>query len=331
MTPNLSMMLFSTSLIMGTMITISTSSWLIMWMGLEMNLLSFIPMMNSNKTSYESESSMKYFLTQAMASIMIMMAVLLSGILENMNEYSKIIILAATFTKMGAAPFHLWFPSVMQGLTWNKALILMTWQKIAPMGVMSHLMVNSTMINMVAAASVTLGTTGGLNQTSMRKMMAYSSVSHLGWMIMSMMMSNALWTMYFITYSLLNTATLSILKSTSTMHLPQLYSHMMNTSTKFALMTTILSLGGLPPFLGFLPKWIIIQNMVLMNSTLMVTIMVMTTLITLYFYLRMAYSAFMINSQSTYWKMSSKQKKITALSAMISIAGIPLATLMNYT
>nr|YP_008144675.1 NADH dehydrogenase subunit 2 [Ischnura pumilio]AGO19353.1 NADH dehydrogenase subunit 2 [Ischnura pumilio] len=326
---NLSTLMFMSSLITGTLITISSSSWMMMWIGLEMNLMSFIPLMNMNKTPYESEASMKYFMVQAMASMMLLMSLILSEFINVDKQFIYLIFLSSMFIKMGAAPFHFWFPGVMQGLSWFNCMLIMTWQKIAPMIMTSYILTSSMLSNIVILTSVLVGAIGGFNQTSVRKIMAYSSISHIGWMIMAMLMSSSYWVMYFSLYSLLSITVVLLMNNNSLYYLSQIFSMKMNSSMMFALFTTILSLGGLPPFLGFLPKWMIIQNCILFESKLMIIFMVMTTMITLYFYLRMTYSAFTMNNSTTIWMNQNSNKSIMFMSVVISMMGIPLIVLIN--
>nr|YP_009142416.1 NADH dehydrogenase subunit 2 [Platycnemis foliacea]AKH04363.1 NADH dehydrogenase subunit 2 [Platycnemis foliacea] len=329
MSTNLSKLLFSGTLIMGTMITITSKSWVLMWIGLEMNLLSFIPMMNSNKNPYENEAAMKYFITQAMASMILLLSVMMSSMFEVNNMMINILLMSSLFTKMGAAPFHLWFPMVMQGLTWSNAFILMTWQKIAPMLMLSYQILNSFSTMCIVIMSVLIGAGGGFNQTSLRKIMAYSSIGHLGWLIMAMLMGIKYWFIYFIVYTMLNIAVIIILKMNSLYHLPQVFLLKTKSSVKMILFMSMLSLGGMPPFLGFLPKWMMIQNITNNENFIMIMIMVMVTMITLFYYLRMMYSAFTFHSQTVLWENSNKTLAMVILSMAISIAGIPLLCYIN--
>nr|YP_008993129.1 NADH dehydrogenase subunit 2 [Epiophlebia superstes]AFM83551.1 NADH dehydrogenase subunit 2 [Epiophlebia superstes] len=327
---NMSSLLFSMSLVSGTLITISSTTWIGAWMGLEMNLLSFIPLMNKNKNPLETESAMKYFLVQAIASIIILLSILLMMMKSfDMNNYLMYPIASALLMKMGAAPFHYWFPSVMTGMTWMNCFILMTWQKIAPFILLSYKICNNYIFNGVILMNVLVGAIGGLNQSCIRKLMAYSSISHIGWMISAMIMNNSYWLMYFIFYSIMNVAVVMIFYKQSLFQLSQIFSHKNNSpTTKFSMFISMLSLGGLPPFLGFLPKWMIIQNMINSSSFLTITVMVMTTLVTLYFYLRIMFSSFTFLNQELYWKNMDFMMSTTTLPIMISIMGIPMIVMM---
>nr|UAV89239.1 NADH dehydrogenase subunit 2 [Trithemis aurora] len=325
---NPSNFMFFMSLISGTIISISSSSWLGMWMGLEMNLLSFIPLINKNKTPYESESSMKYFLVQAMASILFIIAVLMNEMSDfSMENFSPYLVASSLLMKMGAAPFHFWFPGVMEGIDWMNCFILMTWQKLAPFILISYKMMNNLMITAIIMSTL-IGSVGGLNQNSIRKIMAYSSISHIGWMLTALMISNSMWLIYFSIYMILNMAVIFIFNSQSMYHLSQGFFTQSKPFIKFSMMISMLSLGGLPPFLGFLPKWLVIQNMITENWSMILIFMVMMTLLTLYFYMRVMFSSFMFLNQEIKWMSTKMSMEIFMISTMISIMGIPALTWM---
>nr|ABN72891.1 NADH dehydrogenase subunit 2 [Drosophila microlabis] len=304
---NSSKILFMMIMIIGVLITVSSNSWLGAWMGLEINLLSFIPLMSdSSNNSMSTESSLKYFLTQALASTVLLFSSIILMLNNNLNmeicnSFISVIILSTLLMKSGAAPFHFWFPNMMEGLTWMNALMLMTLQKIAPLTLISYLNANNFLMVSVIL-SVIIGAIGGLNQTSLRKLMAFSSINHLGWMLNSLMISESIWLIYFIFYSFMTFILIFMFNMHKMFHLNQLFSwFMVSKSFKFTLFFNFLSLGGLPPFLGFLPKWLVIQQLTFCSQYSMLMILMMSTLITLFFYLRICYSAFMLNYYENNW------------------------------
>nr|YP_009136897.1 NADH dehydrogenase subunit 2 [Aldrichina grahami]AKE32121.1 NADH dehydrogenase subunit 2 [Aldrichina grahami] len=309
---NSSKIMFFSILIMGTLISISANSWLGAWMGLEINLLSFIPLMSDNKLM-STEASLKYFLTQALASSVFLFAVilfLLNSSKTNSNYFMEMMIFSSLLLKSGSAPFHFWFPNVMEGLSWSNSLILMTWQKIAPLMLISYIIFKPLIMTSIILSSL-IGALGGLNQTSLRKLMAYSSINHLGWMLAAMYNSNMLWLTYFMFYSFLTFAMIFMFNMFKMSHINQLFSLFFHSKImKFFLFFNLLSLGGLPPFLGFFPKWIVIQSLAINNQLFLLTFMVLMTLITLYFYMRLSYSAFMLNYYENNWLNSSIYKSI---------------------
>nr|AID22248.1 NADH dehydrogenase subunit 2 [Pseudostegana mystica] len=309
---NSSKILFIMIMMTGTMITVTSNSWLSAWMGLEINLLSFIPLMsnnnNMNSNLMATEASLKYFLTQALASTVLLFSVILmmlKNIIIEMNYlYVHMMMLSSLLMKSGAAPFHFWFPNMMEGLTWANSLILMTWQKIAPLMLITNINLNF-LLKISVILSVIVGTWGGMNQTSLRKLMAFSSINHLGWMLMILNISEMNCMIYFLFYSFLSVTIIFMFNLLNIFHFNQMYSLFFNSKImKFLLFMNFLSLGGLPPFLGFLPKWLVIQQLTMNSNYLMLFIMIMSTLITLFFYLRICYSAFMLNYYENNWMLN---------------------------
>nr|YP_009532936.1 NADH dehydrogenase subunit 2 [Euclimacia badia]AYG51271.1 NADH dehydrogenase subunit 2 [Euclimacia badia] len=320
---------FFIMLMLGTFIAICSNSWFGVWMGLEINLLSFIPLLNNVKNSLSTESSLKYFLVQVLASSILLFSIILMSLFENLsflniNFMLNLILNSSILMKMGAAPFHFWFPEMMEGLSWNMSLTLMTWQKIAPILLISYCF-NSNYLLLIMVLSIFIGSLGGLNQTSLRKIMAYSSINHIGWMLASLMISNTYWFIYFLIYSMIVASMTYFFNIYNIFYINQNFNlNFLNPIIKFLIYCNFLSLGGLPPFLGFLPKWMIIQNFSYNYS--MLVLMVMLTLITLFFYIRITYSAFMINytNQKMIFYSNNKMPFLCLIMNFLSIFGLCL-------
>nr|YP_009412977.1 NADH dehydrogenase subunit 2 [Vaejovis smithi]APW29069.1 NADH dehydrogenase subunit 2 [Vaejovis smithi] len=272
--------LFMLTLIFGSFVAINSSSWLVAWMGLEMNLLSFLPLMASEKSSGGAESCIKYFLVQSMASLMILISSVFVFSILMFNSVDMIFI--GLSIKLGVAPFHYWFPSVMEGLNWICCMVLMTWQKLAPLFLMSF--VNLMMLMVIVTALV--GAFGGFGQYSFKKILAFSSINHIGWMLGGMMYETKVGMIYFLIYVLMSMLIVLTFMSFSIFSLNQ----MMSVSYFLSVMTLInlLSLGGMPPFLGFFPKWLIIEK-IFWVSFFFASILIFSSLVSLYFYLRVCY------------------------------------------
>nr|YP_009024067.1 NADH dehydrogenase subunit 2 [Mekongiella kingdoni]ADZ56300.1 NADH dehydrogenase subunit 2 [Mekongiella kingdoni] len=330
MTKNLNKLLFLSSTMAGSMISISSNSWFGVWMGLEINLLSFIPLMVNDKNPMINESSIKYFIVQAVASAMLLFSILVIMLSFPMGGEKKLVpsmmINSSLLIKIGATPFHFWFPEVMKASSWKNCLGLSTWQKMAPMMGMSYCIESKLFITSIVISSIFMGAMGGLNQTSLRQIMAYSSISHLGWMISSMMISETMWEMYFLIYVILSAIMTIFFNQSNLFFVNQIFmSSSGKTEIKFFMILSLLSLGGLPPFLGFLPKWMIIQMMVENSMTLLVATMVMLTTITLYYYIRISFTSMVLANSETSWSIDIKswKSKITLLTmVMISSLGL---------
>nr|AQM40045.1 NADH dehydrogenase subunit 2 [Atlanticus sp. ZJZ-2017] len=294
-------LLFLSTLLLGTIISITSTSWLGVWMGLEINLLSFIPLMTNTKNIMSTEASLKYFLVQALASSILLFSIILMLSFSNTPlmmemEVFKTLISSALLLKMGAAPFHFWFPGVMEGLNWHNCLLLMTWQKIAPLMLLAYTIEMNMFISIIIMMSVLIGSLGGLNQNSLRKLMAYSSINHVGWMTAAMVVGETMWELYFMIYTLLSLSIVLMFNTHHIYHINQNFLVMPNNPmTKSCMFLLLLSLGGLPPFLGFLPKWLIIQTLTELGYQFIVITMVITTLMTLFYYIRLTFLAFLFS------------------------------------
>nr|QBF01203.1 NADH dehydrogenase subunit 2 [Stegana sp. 1439 JL-2019] len=336
---NSSKILFVIIMIMGSLITITSNSWLGAWMGLEINLLSFIPLMSDNNNLMSTEASLKYFLVQAMASTILLFAIILSLMKNNTNyeiylSYTSAIILSSLLLKSGAAPFHFWFPNIMEGLSWMNCLLLMTWQKIAPLMLISYINIKFILFFSIIL-SVVMGSLGGLNQSSLRKLMAFSSINHLGWMLMALNSNETIWLIYFLMYSFLSFTLTFMFNNFKIFHFNQMFSMFFNSKIlKFILFMNFLSLGGLPPFLGFLPKWLVIQQISMENQYFMLMILMMSTLITLFFYLRICYSAFMLNYFENNWTINIQLNSMTynlyLIMSFFSIFGLSFISILYF-
>lgn len=212
--------------------------------------------------------------------------------------------MSSLLLKSGAAPFHFWFPNVIEGLSWMNALTLITWQKIAPLILVSYIICSGLIITSIIL-SVIVGSLGGLNQTSLRKLIAFSSINHLGWILAAIQASETFWIIYFSFYTFLSFRIIYLFNTFQLTHINQLFTSFFNSKTiKFILFFNLLSLGGLPPFLGFLPKWLVIQQLVLNRQLLIIFILIVSTLITLFFYLRLCFAAFILNYYENNWLIS---------------------------
>uniref|UniRef100_UPI0030034C13 NADH dehydrogenase subunit 2 n=1 Tax=Parotis suralis TaxID=1266113 RepID=UPI0030034C13 len=330
-TMNSNKMFFMFILFFSSLISISSNSWFGCWIGLEINLLSFIPLINNLNNILSSEASLKYFLVQSIASINLLFCIILKMILIKnfeMNNFMSILINSSLLMKMGSAPFHFWFPNIVEGLSWFNNFILMTWQKITPIILLSYYF-NKNFLFIIIIMNAIIGAIGGLNQTSLRKLLAFSSINNLSWMIASMMISENLWLFYFTIYSFMISIMCFTFYIMNMYFINQLFFININYMIKLSLLIIFLSLGGLPPFIGFFPKWIVI-NFLFINKLFFLTfILILMSLIMLFFYIRIMYSSFMFNYLKLKWmKIFIKNKMMYFINflSLISISGMILST-----
>nr|ALS46306.1 NADH dehydrogenase subunit 2 [Glycera cf. oxycephala FS21] len=322
--------LFSLTLFTGTLMSLSSNHWIYVWMGFEMNLMSFIPMILHSNSNQETEAAVKYFLTQALGSSMILLAALSISFSSFSVFSSNLMMLMITFSlmvKMGAAPFHFWLPQVMMSISWTSCMILATWQKIAPLFIIAS--ISSTLSNKfmmsLGAIGAIIGGLGGLNQTHLRPLLAYSSISHLGWMMSATCISMYSTTIYFSIYALTTLSIMLIMYFNTTKS--NYISSLTNTSLALSssLMILFLSLGGLPPLLGFFPKWIMIKSMIAQNMMMFTTFMILGSLISLFYYMSLFFNMYTNYSMEMYKNKASPSLMIsTTIIATMTLGLIPM-------
>nr|YP_009707731.1 NADH dehydrogenase subunit 2 [Birgus latro]QES95348.1 NADH dehydrogenase subunit 2 [Birgus latro] len=302
--PNL---LFFSTLLSGTILSISSSSWFSAWVGLELNLLSFIPLMITKNNQYSSEAALKYFLIQSLGSSLIIFSASFMLIYPKM---SSIIMFCALILKLGGAPFHFWFPQVMGGLLWPQAMILMSIQKIAPLFLLSYLASMSLMetyFSLASMLSAIVGAVGGINQTSLRKILAFSSINHIGWMLSSILVSETTMGIYFLFYSLISLSIVILFHYKQAFHFNHLLTFNFPIEVKLLVFFSLLSLGGLPPFTGFIPKWLVIQELASASNFILLIVLLGSALLTLYFYLRISIMSLTLSSPKLIISIPNKQ------------------------
>nr|YP_009236601.1 NADH dehydrogenase subunit 2 [Trimeresurus sichuanensis]AMJ16537.1 NADH dehydrogenase subunit 2 [Trimeresurus sichuanensis] len=316
-----SLMVITMSIIMSTTLITTTTHWLMAWACMEINTLSMMPIISKPHHPRATEATTKYFLTQTLASMTILFATTMNALntsnweicLTTETTTMKIITLALMM-KMAAAPFHFWLPEVAQGATTLTTLTILTWQKIAPLTIlmMNHNNTNLTILNSSAILSILIGGLGGLNQTQLRKLMAFSSITHTGWILATITMAPNISTLTFLVYTMTTIPIFLILNTSSTTTIKDMGT-MWTTSPHLMLimLATILSLTGLPPLTGFMPKWLILNKMTTFNMTTEATLMAMSSLPSLYVYMRLTYILTMTmppHSSTTQmkWRMTHK-------------------------
>nr|WAW79759.1 NADH dehydrogenase subunit 2 [Gobiobotia pappenheimi] len=339
MNPYVLMILLS-SLGLGTTLTFASSHWLLAWMGLEINTLAIVPLMAQHHHPRAVEATTKYFLTQATAAAMILFAsttnAWISGEWDMNNMSSPIattMIIIALALKIGLAPMHFWLPEVLQGLDLLTGLILSTWQKLAPLAliIQTSQAIDPILLTSLGLMSTLAGGWGGLNQTQLRKILAYSSIAHMGWMMIVLQYAPQLTVLALGTYIFMTSAAFLTLKTSSATKINTLAMMWSNNPTLTATTALVLlSLGGLPPLTGFMPKWLILQELTKQNLPITATIMALAALLSLYFYLRLCYAMTLTISPNTAnsttpWRVRTTQASLPlTMSTMIALGLLPM-------
>nr|BAJ21720.1 NADH dehydrogenase subunit 2 [Anabas testudineus] len=329
---------------LGTTTTFASSHWLLAWMGLEINTLAILPLMTQSHHPRAVEAATKYFLTQATAAAMILFGgttnAWLTGqwdIQQAVHPLPATMVMLGLALKIGLAPMHSWLPEVLQGLNLTTGLILSTWQKLAPFALLLQLQTtNTNLLITLGLASTLIGGWGGLNQTQLRKILAYSSIAHLGWMALILPFFPSLTLLTLITYLIMTLSMFLTFKLNKSTNINTLALSWAKTPALTALAPLmLLSLGGLPPLTGFMPKWLILQELTKQELAPAATMAALTALLSLYFYLRLSYAMTLTTSPNntagiTPWRLPSTQSTLPlAIAATTSLLLLPLTPAMT--
>nr|AFL03227.1 NADH dehydrogenase subunit 2 [Corvus enca compilator] len=337
-------LIFVTSLLLGTTITISSNHWVMAWTGLEINTLAILPLISKSHHPRAIEAATKYFLVQATASTLVLFSSMTNAwytgqwdITQLTHPTSSLILTAAISMKLGLVPFHFWFPEVLQGSSLITGLLLSTVMKFPPITLlyMTSLSLNPTLLTTLAILSVALGGWMGLNQTQTRKIMAFSSISHLGWMAIILIYYPKLTLLNFYLYAMMTAAVFLTLNSMKVLNLSALMTAWTKApSLSTILLLTLLSLAGLPPLTGFLPKWLIIQELTKQDMAPAAIIISLLSLLGLFFYLRLAYCATITLPPHTtnhmkQWHTNKPINPSIAILATLSIMLLPTSPMLT--
>ena len=311
---------------LGMMIMISAHSFLLVYLGLELLSLSLYAMIAFNRNSLRaSESAMKYFVLGAMASGLLLYGIsIFYGITGTLDinelavavkaqtwDHPVALSFALTFIvvglcfKLGAVPFHMWLPDIYQGAPTSVTLFIGTAPKIAGFAMAIRLLVDglgdlqvewSQMLMALAVASMALGNVVAIAQTNFKRMLAYSTVSHVGFILLGILSATANGyasaMFYTITYAITAAAAFGVLlvlnrKGFEAENISDL-SGLNNSNPWYAALLAIamFSMAGVPPTVGFYAKLTVLQAVVQVDMVWLAIVAVLFSVIGLFYYLR---------------------------------------------
>ena len=311
---------------LGMMIMISAHSLLLIYLGLELLSLSLYAMIAFNRNSKSAaESAMKYFVLGAMASGILLYGISIfygiTGTL-NINQLAEVVSLkieqypvpmafALTFIvvglafKLGAVPFHMWLPDVYQGAPTSVTLLIGTAPKIAGFAMAMRLLVDglgdlqvdwSQMLMALSVLSLAIGNVIAIAQTNFKRMLAYSTISHVGFILLGILSGTANGyasaMFYTITYAITSSVAFGVLlllnrKGSEAENIADLTG--LNDSHPWhaaMLAIAMFSMAGVPPTVGFYAKLSVLQSVVQIELVWLAVFAVLFSVIGLFYYLR---------------------------------------------
>ncbi|HTK80954.1 MAG TPA: NADH-quinone oxidoreductase subunit N [Bacteroidota bacterium] len=343
------LIIFST---IGMMLIASANDLIMVFLGIElMSICLYVLAGFMRRQPSANEASLKYFLLGAFATGFLLYGIALiygatgttniPAIIEKFPSQSLLfwsgigLLLIGFAFKAGAVPFHMWIPDVYQGSPTTVSGFMSTGAKAAAFSafvlVFAHQFQGGeklrTALSVLAAASMILGNIVAIAQSNIKRMLAYSSVAHAGYMIIGLAAGNALGksgiVFYLTSYMFMNIGAfgiLSILEQEGEKNLTfEDYAGLGRKKPLLAAMMSVfmLSLAGLPPFGGFFGKYYIFVAAVNSNLTWLAIIGVVMSVVSVYYYLRLVMVMYFQENDS----------EVTAKPAMASFVVLAIATL----
>lgn len=319
-------LIFIIILISRSILAASASSWLIAWISLEVNIVSLLALFLYSKSPRRAEATLKYFLAQTLASAVLISAAILAIMVDSrfslISSQINLILRISLLIKLGAAPFHLWVPQVLEGLSWKYVFIVLSWQKVAPFFLLLSCLQRSLLKRLIKFSlllSSILGGILGLAYSSLRKIIAFSSINHIGWLISGLLIKLSSWIIYFILYSTLLGFLIFILNLSNIVTISNTMNSW-NSIYQISFYTLILSFSGLPPLIGFAPKWLIINDLIINSSFMIALILICSNLVTLFFYLRIIFNTLLQKYNISY--IPYAKRKFSSFILCFNLSGL---------
>jgi len=345
--------------ILGMMVMVSGHSLLTLYMGLEIMSLSLYALIASARDrSVAIEAALKYFVLGAIASGLLLYGMsMIYGItgsldIAQISNFARASTLASQQTlilnfglvflvigvafKLGAVPFHMWVPDVYQGSPTSVTMFLSTVPKIAAIALLIRLLIDglgdlqhywSDLLMIIAVLSIALGSLVALMQSNIKRMLAYSTISHIGFVLLGFVTGvvegYGAAVFYILVYILMSLAAFGsiIVLNKNGFEADQIsdYQGLSKHSPWFALiiLVVMLSMAGVPPFIGFYSKLFILQQVIAEGYVILAVIAVVFAVISAYYYLQII--------KTMYFDDADKEITVSApldMRVVLSINGI---------
>ena len=315
--------------VLGMLVLVSAGSFLTLYLGLELLSLSLYAMVALDRESrLASEAAMKYFVLGALASGMLLYGISMiygstgslgfGAVAESVGAAAMdgsgmrltlvlglVFVVVGVAFKLGAVPFHMWVPDVYEGAATPVTLFIGTAPKIAAFGMLMRALVEglgalqadwSQMLVVLAVLSMGAGNVIALAQTNIKRMLAYSTIAHVGFIFVGVVSGTAAGyaasMFYVLTYALmaLGGFAMVIWLGSAGEEADRLEDfrglNERNPWFAFMMLILMLSMAGMPPFVGFWAKWSVLREVVASGMTWLAVVAVLFSVVGLFYYLR---------------------------------------------
>lgn len=298
-----------TLVFLGSFILVTCDNLLTLYLGLELQTFSIFILIAKNRLSIKSsEAGLKYFILGALSSGFYLLGLTMMFLLgyslnlsdinfismEFLNTISLIFITLSFCFKLSLFPLHFWIPDIYEGSSWDIVALISTLPKISVIVVLIQFLINSNLIFSFSILSIIIGTLGSLNQTKIKRLLGYSGISHMGFIILGFsllakqgfIISNLYLFIYMLT--MISLFILIINSNFSSNFIIELGGlKILNSIFSITLIFLILSIAGIPPLSGFISKWFLLLSCLNYNNLISSFIIILFSAIGAGYYLRL--------------------------------------------
>lgn len=308
--------IFFTGILLGVWVSISRAGWVGAWIGIELNLLCFLPFLIYNSKS-EARVGLLYFFAQAAGSSFI----IFWGSYPREDLFISCAVRFALLIKVGASPYHIWYVWISERVQWSQFLVLRRVQKLTPVVLLrihfNQIRHESLFLRVVFCGVV--GAFGGYQAVSLRSLLAYSSISHLGWILLIVKEGRQYWVKYLIIYWLILWLIVSVIGRSRIFHLRQLNKGNFSLRFKVVFVVAIFTLRGLPPFSGFVIKLGVVMVVSSTTSIVCLYLIIITRVVNLFYYLQTRLRILLLRSRKKVHTPLFKDRRILILAVLSSL------------
>ena len=265
--------------LLGSLLLVSSVNWLSIYLALELQTLTlFILVAKNKKSAYSVEAGLKYFVLGAISSgFFLFGCVLLYGVsgetsIQGVNsvligDVGKIWITVSLLFKLSVVPFHMWAPDVYEGVSTITTALLAIMPKIAVFAVLVQVGLVSNVVLFCGVLSIIYGAVGALNQTKIKRLLAYSGIGHMGFLLFGVAIGSfesvQASFIYILIYVIMAICAFTVFLSLKLIRVLIIEVSSLSRENPVMALTlalTFLSIAGIPPLAGFLGKWLILLS-----------------------------------------------------------------------
>jgi NADH:ubiquinone oxidoreductase subunit 2 (subunit N) len=306
-------------------ISFGIQRFIVVWVLLEVNFLAFVAILTKSSFLKYSNKTLNYFLVQAIGRGLVLIIVFIT--LLQISFFLLIIIyFLSLLIKLGGAPFHAWYLRLIQKLSWEIIWVLSIWQKVIPLLLFSK--PRSYLTILAGALRVVIRRVSRISQKNVKKILGLSSIFSLGWILVSFDLNKFIWTQFILGYGASLLVLLSRLKRNNH-KIVQDFNKEINRVSILSFFMGFLMLRGIPPFIGFFLKMLILLSFISKRLILVLTFLIFSLLI-IFVYLNVIFMLFTFVSKKFSFSKLAGHRGYFLIDLLVLNCSLSVLFLINF-